>query len=161
MDEKLAAGNMPQGGLSNKDKSKIGSGLNEIKELVTDILTGVPADQLSPNNHEKHILELKRIIPVELSKVTHKIQKLEKEVVQLEQCKKDISVNIFEGLNDDISVSMGTQDKAYGSQKSDGIPKVDMKSLSAWRRMNELKSDLDNETRVIEVEIIRIQAQIG
>jgi hypothetical protein len=27
--------------------------------------------------------------------------------------------------------------------------------------MNEFKSDLDNETRVIEVEIIRIQAQMG
>jgi hypothetical protein len=82
---------------------------------VTDILTGVPADQISPSNNEKNILELKRIIPVELSKVTHKIAKLDKEVKQLEQCKTDISENIFEGLNDDISVSMGAMSKATGT----------------------------------------------
>ena len=72
-EENMKAGNLVQGQLSAQEKGKIGNGLNEIKELVTDILTGVPADQISPSNNEKNILELKRIIPVELSKVTHKI----------------------------------------------------------------------------------------
>ena len=155
------AGEPVDGGMTAKDKSKIGNGLTEIKELVTDILTGVDADQISPSNKEKNILELKRIIPVELSKVTHKIISLEKEVEQLEQCKKDISENLFEGLNDDVSVSYGTSGKADGTQKGAELPQVDLKSLSAWRRMNEMKTDLDSQTRVIEVEIIRMQAQIG
>ena len=97
------------------------------------------------------------MIPVELSKVTHKITALEKEIKQLEQCKLDIKENLYEGLNDDVSMSIEASGKLDGTKKSD----VNLRGLSAWRRMNEMRTDLDNETRVLEVEIIRIQAQVG
>ena len=89
-DERVLAGEQVEGGLNLKDKEKFSDGLKQIKELVTDIYTGVDGADLSPTNKEKHILELKRIIPVELSKVTHKITSLENEIKQLEQCKVDI-----------------------------------------------------------------------
>ena len=66
--------------MSAKDRGKFGDDLKKIKDLVTDIYTGVDGNQLHPENNEKHILELKRVIPVELSKVTHKIAALEKEI---------------------------------------------------------------------------------
>ena len=57
-------------------------------------------------------------MPVELSKVTHKIANLEREVEQLEQCKKDVSENLFDGLDDEASASLNAGN-SFGNLRKD------------------------------------------
>ena len=49
-DEKMGEEGTMQGGLTGKERGRIGVGLNEIKEMVTDIVTGVDVKDLSPSD---------------------------------------------------------------------------------------------------------------
>lgn len=43
----------------------------------------------------------------------------------------------------------------------DGNPAADMRHLSSWRRLNEFRSDIENERKSIEMEAMRVQNHIS
>ena len=58
-------------------------------------------------SNDEQIKELKIVLPSEIVRLTNQIEKLAKELEQLEECKKDISENLFEGFEDGGGVGAG------------------------------------------------------
>ena len=88
---------------------------------------------------------MKRALPSEIARVTAKIHQLEGEVTQLEQCKDDVELNLFEGFEE-----AGVGDGLTGNRQN----------LAAWRRLNEFRSDIADSKKSIELESMRVQHQI-
>ena len=87
-------------------------------------------------------------MPTEIARVATKIAKLEKELTQLEECKLDVTENLFQGFDE----GMGQGLEAGGG--------ADLRNLAAWRRLNEFKSDIQGEKKKIEIEAMRVENQI-
>ena len=101
------------------------------------------------SSYEQQIEELKHALPTEIARVATKIAKLEKELTQLEECKLDVTENLFQGFDEGM-VGQGLE--AEGG--------ADLRNLAAWRRLNEFKSDIQGEKKKIEIEAMRVESQI-
>lgn len=101
---------------------------------------------------------MKRALPGEIARVATKIAQLEKELEKLEECKVDIAENLFAGFDEGSAVAA---DIAAGDDEEDGERRrVDMRNLASWRRLNEFRSDIENERKSIEMEALRVENQI-
>lgn len=59
--------------LSRDDKQRVEKGINELKDIVTDLVTGVPpASKAVDGSAHAQINDLKRIVPSEMSKIAVK-----------------------------------------------------------------------------------------
>ena len=112
--------------------------------MLSDLTMGLPTNQPGESN-DQQIDDLKRALPSEIARVATKIVSLEKELAQLLECKNDISENLFQGFNDGV----------------DGEPGADLRNLAAWRRLNEFRSDIENERKSIEMEAMRVENHIN
>ena len=96
-----------------------------------------------------------------MKKIADKIHKLQKELAQLEQCKRDITETLFEGLDEEESSS---RKHTGGDQTATFEPSKVLQTntaLGAWTRMLEFKTDIEAEKKAIEMEILRVQSQIA
>ena len=96
-----------------------------------------------------------------MKKIADKIHKLQKELAQLEQCKRDITETLFEGLDEEESSS---RKHTGGDQTATFEPSKVLQTntaLGAWTRMLEFKPDIEAEKKAIEMEILRVQSQIA
>ena len=62
-------------------------------------------------------------------------------MTQLEQCKDDVELNLFEGFEE-----AGVGDGLTGNRQN----------LAAWRRLNEFRSDIADSKKSIELESMRV-----
>ena len=151
------------GGAGRRDKV-VKQGLEEIKDIVSGLASGIPTSGPSAaaaversrvgggaesGSYEQQIEELKHALPTEIARVATKIAKLEKELTQLEECKLDVTENLFQGFDEGM-VGQGLE--AEGG--------ADLRNLAAWRRLNEFKSDIQDEKKKIEIEAMRVESQI-
>ena len=110
----------------------MGKQLGEIKSIVTNLASGVPAEGSRDDpSTDENVNDLKRALPTEIARVATTIAKLEKEKAQLEECKMDIEKNLFEGFDDGI-----------GEGLTMGSSGAEVRNLAAWRRLNEFKLDI-------------------
>ena len=70
------------------------------------------------------------------------------ELQQLEECRLDLTENLFSGLEptDGIGDGLRQDDKA------------NVRNLHVWRRLNEFKSDIKGEKKNIEKEVLRVES---
>lgn len=116
--------------------------------MVQDMAANIPIGHVAEDSTEAQLNELKRVLPSEIARVATKIGKLEKELQQLEECKLDVTENLFHGLDGDDGIGEGLE------------PKANVRNLAVWRRLNEFKSDISREKQSIENEALRVESQI-
>lgn len=113
---------------------------------------GIPlGSKANEDFNEMQLNDLKRALPSEIARVTTLICKLEKELQQLEECRLDLTENLFSGLEptDGIGDGLRQDDKA------------NVRNLHVWRRLNEFKSDIKGEKKNIEREVLRVESQLA
>lgn len=153
--------------IDEKKSQNLAKDISKVKNLVTGIVSGTEPDferasqsqqseNESPNvkksstkkdSYNEQVSELKRLLPTEIGKIASKVAKLEKEIVQLESCFKDLDADLFQGLG--------------GATDKDEFSGPDGNGLGAWRRLNEFRSDMKEERKNIEVEVLKVKAQIS
>ena len=73
--------------------------MSEIKDILSGFASGLPVGEAN-QIHNDQINDLQKALPSEIARVSTQITKLERELEQLQECKRDISDNLFEGFDD-------------------------------------------------------------